>query len=88
MRDFFWDDEFHLKWDDMLLYSKTSEEFPGTGTMIVHWVKKACSRELTLILVFMMFYSIFYILVGLKSRGFHSSVVIESMSLVVEFGSL
>lgn len=40
MRDFFWDDEFRLKWDDMLLYSKTLEECPRTGTMIVHWVRK------------------------------------------------
>eukprot|EP01018_Ginkgo_biloba_P013144 Gb_27588 [translate_table: standard] len=40
VRDFFWDDEFRLKWDDMLLYSKTLEECPRTGTMIVHWIRK------------------------------------------------
>ncbi|GMH08827.1 hypothetical protein Nepgr_010667 [Nepenthes gracilis] len=40
VRDFFWDDEFRLKWDDMLLYAKTIEECPTTGTMIVHWMRK------------------------------------------------
>jgi hypothetical protein len=40
MRDFFWDDEFRLKWEDMLIYSKTLEECPTTGTMIVQWVRK------------------------------------------------
>lgn len=40
MRDFFWDDEFRLKWDDMLLYTKTLEECQRTGTMIIHWVRK------------------------------------------------
>ncbi|PSS04499.1 StAR-related lipid transfer protein like [Actinidia chinensis var. chinensis] len=40
LRDFFWDDEFRLKWDDMLLHSATIEECPTTGTMVVHWVRK------------------------------------------------
>ncbi|CAA6666663.1 unnamed protein product [Spirodela intermedia] len=42
VRDFFWDDEFRMKakWDDMLIYHKTLEECPKTGTMIVHWVRK------------------------------------------------
>ncbi|KDP20295.1 hypothetical protein JCGZ_08307 [Jatropha curcas] len=40
VRDFFWDDEFRLKWDAMLAYFKILEEFPHTGTMIVHWIKK------------------------------------------------
>ncbi|PON71971.1 START domain containing protein [Parasponia andersonii] len=40
VRDFFWDDEFRSKWDDMLAYSKTLEECPTTGTMLVHWVRK------------------------------------------------
>ncbi|GFY84017.1 polyketide cyclase/dehydrase and lipid transport superfamily protein [Actinidia rufa] len=40
LRDFFWDDAFRLKWDDMLLYSATIEECPTTGTMVVHWVRK------------------------------------------------
>ncbi|GLJ54218.1 hypothetical protein SUGI_1162640 [Cryptomeria japonica] len=40
LRDFFWDDEFRAKWDDMQLYSKTLEECPQTGSMIVHWIKK------------------------------------------------
>lgn len=40
MRDFFWDDEFRLKWDDMILHAETLEECPTTGTMIVQWVRK------------------------------------------------
>ncbi|KAF2313942.1 hypothetical protein GH714_020754 [Hevea brasiliensis] len=40
VRDFFWDDEFRLKWDPMLAYFEILEEFPCTGTMIVHWIKK------------------------------------------------
>uniref|UniRef100_A0A5B7BKA2 START domain-containing protein n=1 Tax=Davidia involucrata TaxID=16924 RepID=A0A5B7BKA2_DAVIN len=52
LRDFFWDDEFRLKWDDMLLHSATIEECPTTGTMVVHWIRKFpffCSdREYTI----------------------------------------
>ncbi|CAK9158241.1 unnamed protein product [Ilex paraguariensis] len=40
LRDFFWDDAFRLKWDDMLLRAATVEECPTTGTMVVHWVRK------------------------------------------------
>lgn len=40
MRDFFWDDDFRPRWDDMLTYFKTLEECPVTGTMIVHWIRK------------------------------------------------
>ncbi|KAK4351027.1 hypothetical protein RND71_030340 [Anisodus tanguticus] len=40
LRDFFWDDEFRLKWDDMIVYAETIDECPTTGTMIVHWVRK------------------------------------------------
>ncbi|KAL3846070.1 hypothetical protein ACJIZ3_003473 [Penstemon smallii] len=40
LRDFFWDDEFRLKWDDMLIHAKVLEECPTTGTMIVHWIRK------------------------------------------------
>ncbi|KAG5558925.1 hypothetical protein RHGRI_008761 [Rhododendron griersonianum] len=40
LRDFFWDDEFRLKWDDMLIHSTTIEECPTTGTMVVHWIRK------------------------------------------------
>ena len=75
-----------MRWSYFI--TKTLEECLWTRMMIVHWVRKVCSRELTLLLVFMMFYSVFYILVGVKSCSFHSFVVIESMSLVVEFGSL
>ncbi|GAB4826110.1 hypothetical protein Ancab_008980 [Ancistrocladus abbreviatus] len=40
VRDFFWDDEFRLKWDDMLIHAKTIEECPSTGTMMVQWIRK------------------------------------------------
>lgn len=40
LRDFFWDDEFRVKWDDMLVHAETIEECPITGTMVVHWVRK------------------------------------------------
>ncbi|XP_057841310.1 uncharacterized protein LOC131051004 [Cryptomeria japonica] len=40
MRDFFWDDDFRPRWDNMLIYFKTLEECPVTGTMIVHWIRK------------------------------------------------
>ncbi|GFP92532.1 star-related lipid transfer protein 7 mitochondrial [Phtheirospermum japonicum] len=40
LRDFFWDDEFRIKWDDMLIHAETLEECPNTGTMVVQWVRK------------------------------------------------
>lgn len=40
MRDFFWDDELRLKWDDMLLEAEIIEEYPENGTMVVRWVRK------------------------------------------------
>ncbi|TVU41938.1 hypothetical protein EJB05_15498, partial [Eragrostis curvula] len=40
VRDFFWDGDFRLKWDHMLAYSKTLDEFSHNGTTIVHWIKK------------------------------------------------
>lgn len=40
VRDFFWDDDFRSKWDSMLAYFKILEEFPESGTTVVHWVKK------------------------------------------------
>ncbi|KAE9589678.1 hypothetical protein Lal_00000306 [Lupinus albus] len=40
VRDFFWDDQFRSKWDDMLLFANTVQECPLTGTMLVHWVCK------------------------------------------------
>jgi hypothetical protein len=40
VRDFFWDGDFRLKWDPMLAYSKTLDEFPQNGTTIVHYIKK------------------------------------------------
>ncbi|THG07481.1 hypothetical protein TEA_010388 [Camellia sinensis var. sinensis] len=45
VRDLFWDDDFRLKWDDMLIYAETLEECPNTGTMVVRWVRKV-GREL------------------------------------------
>ncbi|XP_004495515.1 uncharacterized protein [Cicer arietinum] len=40
VRDFFWDDEYRLRWDDMLIHASTIQECEVTGTMIVHWVRK------------------------------------------------
>ncbi|XP_061983724.1 LOW QUALITY PROTEIN: uncharacterized protein LOC133703278, partial [Populus nigra] len=40
VRDFFWDDEFRAKWDDMLVHAETLEECPIRGTMVVQWVRK------------------------------------------------
>ncbi|KAL6581595.1 hypothetical protein OROMI_007518 [Orobanche minor] len=40
LRDFFWDDEFRLEWDDMIVNASILEECPTTGTMVVHWTRK------------------------------------------------
>ncbi|PRQ60577.1 putative START-like domain-containing protein [Rosa chinensis] len=40
VRDFFWDDEFRLRWDNMLSDATTLDECPTTGTMVVQWIKK------------------------------------------------
>ncbi|KAH6770989.1 Polyketide cyclase/dehydrase and lipid transport superfamily protein [Perilla frutescens var. hirtella] len=40
LRDFFWDDDFRLKWDDMLTHASILEECPTTGSMVVHWIRK------------------------------------------------
>lgn len=40
VRDFFWDDEYRLKWDDMLIHAEALEECPKTGTMVVKWIRK------------------------------------------------
>ncbi|KAL7147267.1 hypothetical protein ABFS83_06G097100 [Erythranthe nasuta] len=40
LRDFFWDDEFRTKWDDMIVHAAIIEECPTTGTMMVHWIRK------------------------------------------------
>ncbi|XP_063934931.1 uncharacterized protein LOC108226293 [Daucus carota subsp. sativus] len=40
VRDFFWDDESRLQWDDMLLNATTIDECSATGAMAVHWVRK------------------------------------------------
>lgn len=45
VREFFWDDEFRPKWDDMLAYSKTINECPTTGTMVVQWIRKVICHE-------------------------------------------
>ncbi|KAJ6887780.1 mammalianARD2 lipid-binding START domain protein [Populus alba x Populus x berolinensis] len=34
VRDFFWDDDFRTKWDDMLAYSAILDECSITGTML------------------------------------------------------
>lgn len=52
LRDFFWDDDLRLKWDDMLLHAATLEEFPDVGASVVHWIRRFpffCSdREYTI----------------------------------------
>lgn len=40
VKDFFWDDDFRPKWDNMLIHAKTIEESPATGTMMVQWIRK------------------------------------------------
>lgn len=40
VRDFFWDDEFRSKWDDMLIHHAVLEECQTAGNMIVQWVRK------------------------------------------------
>jgi len=40
LRDFFWEDEFRTKWDDTLLYFRILQEYPQTGTVIIHWIRK------------------------------------------------
>ncbi|XP_057774133.1 uncharacterized protein LOC130993317 [Salvia miltiorrhiza] len=40
LRDFFWDDDFRLKWDDMLTHASILEECPTTGIMVVRWIRK------------------------------------------------
>ncbi|KAL9225449.1 hypothetical protein vseg_001373 [Gypsophila vaccaria] len=40
LRDFFWDDEFRPKWDNMLIQHETLEESHTDGTMIVQWTRK------------------------------------------------
>ncbi|KAL3651261.1 hypothetical protein CASFOL_004263 [Castilleja foliolosa] len=40
LRDFFWDDEFRMEWDDMILNTSILEECLTTGTMVVHWKRK------------------------------------------------
>ena len=45
VRDFFWDDEFRLKWDDMLIHASTIQECVLTGTMMVHWVRKVSGES-------------------------------------------
>uniref|UniRef100_A0A6M2FB32 START domain-containing protein n=1 Tax=Populus davidiana TaxID=266767 RepID=A0A6M2FB32_9ROSI len=40
VKDFFWDDDFRTKWDDMLTYSAILDECSITGTMLVHWIRK------------------------------------------------
>ena len=40
VREFFWDDEFRLKWDDMLVNAEILQECPSTGAMVVQWALK------------------------------------------------
>ncbi|RDY14303.1 StAR-related lipid transfer protein 7, mitochondrial, partial [Mucuna pruriens] len=40
VRDFFWDDQFRLNWDDMLIHASIIRDCDLTGAMTVHWVRK------------------------------------------------
>lgn len=40
VRDFFWDDEFRSKWDDMLAAYEIIEECSNMGIMVVKWIRK------------------------------------------------
>ncbi|KAH7425278.1 hypothetical protein KP509_11G047800 [Ceratopteris richardii] len=40
VKDFYWDDEFRLTWDDMLISAKSLECCTVTGSEIVRWEKK------------------------------------------------
>ncbi|KAI7738208.1 hypothetical protein M8C21_027161 [Ambrosia artemisiifolia] len=55
LRDFFWDDDSRLKWDDMLLHAATLEEFPAIGASVVHWIRKARDEDKSLLEVRLMF---------------------------------
>ena len=57
VRGFFWDDEFRGVWDDMLIFTKTLEECKETGSAIVQWVRKVCSRLSTYIINGLSIYS-------------------------------
>lgn len=48
VKDFFWDDEFRIKWDDMLTHAEILEEYPATGTLVVQWVRKVCRASILL----------------------------------------
>lgn len=99
VRDFFWDDDFRPKWDPMLSYFKTLEEFPVTGEMIVHWIKKVMLYP-----EFEYFFLVFLYLCFVISSFVYftscidfcyfcygsslSSAVIENTSWAEEYGSL
>jgi hypothetical protein len=36
--DLIWDEEYRLKWDDMLVHFATLEDCPTTRTMVVQWM--------------------------------------------------
>ncbi|KAI4386320.1 hypothetical protein MLD38_004261 [Melastoma candidum] len=40
VRDFFWDDEFRIKWDKMLVEHRTLHVSPKDGSMLVRWIRK------------------------------------------------
>ncbi|KAH7282891.1 hypothetical protein KP509_35G051800 [Ceratopteris richardii] len=40
VKDFYWDDEFRHKWDDMIILTKSRESCTATGAEIAHWIRK------------------------------------------------
>lgn len=54
VRDFFWDDEFRIKWDNMLAYCKILEECQHNGITMSHWVKKVLLIQDAFLLICLM----------------------------------
>lgn len=76
VRDFFWDDDFRSKWDDMLISATTLAECPTTGTMVVQWVRKV--RQLfSLLFVLWSLYSPLILVVTLFYGAFPFSLVVQ-----------
>jgi hypothetical protein len=80
----------------MLAYFKILEEYPHTGTMIVHWIKKVwCINYAQSCVCWYPVSTFLFEHVSLIEKRFpcpicssHFSVVIENISLVEEYGML
>lgn len=86
VRDFFWDDEFRLQWDDMLLNATTIDECSATGAMAVHWVRKVSRVSLPITIIPKLFLGRSELFCCVWC-SFRSSAVTENTSLVVVSGN-